>query len=147
MRAASAVSVTGEASAIGCSQLGRVEIGTKTELAKTSGNRSTNPAVWAVSAPRTTRETNAKIQLSANPKAATSATHAERREDARLEAEADEVADDDHQADDQDVSHEVRGRSPEQDGRARHRHRAEAVDDAAAQVLGEADRRVARRET
>ena len=141
MRAASAVSVTGEALAIGCSQLGRVEIGTKTELAKTSGNRSTNPAVCAVSAPRTTKETNAKIQLSANPKAATSATHPS-REDARLEAEADEVADDDHQADDQDVSHEVRGRSPEQDGRARHRHRAEAVDDAAAQVLGEADRRV-----
>src|SRR2546429_9981242 len=73
--AASAVSVTGEALAIGCSQLGRVEIGTKTELAKTSGNSSTNPAVCAVSAPRTTKETNAKIQLSANPKAATSATH------------------------------------------------------------------------
>src|SRR3954451_2302835 len=75
VRAASAVSVTGEALAIGCSQLGRVETGTKTELAKTRGNNSTNPAVWAVSAPRTTSETNAKIQLRANPKAATRATH------------------------------------------------------------------------
>ena len=45
MRAASAVSVTGEALAIGCSQFGRLETGTKTELAKTSGNSSTNPAV------------------------------------------------------------------------------------------------------
>src|SRR6476661_7944330 len=76
VRAAFAVSVTGEASAIGCSQLGMLDTGTKTELAKTRGNSSTNPAVWAVSAPRTTRETNAKIQLSANPKAATRATHA-----------------------------------------------------------------------
>src|SRR6185436_20195355 len=76
VRAASAVSVTGEASAIGCSQLGKVETGTKTELAKTSGNSKTNPAVCAVSAPRTTRETNAKIQLRAKPKAATRATHA-----------------------------------------------------------------------
>jgi hypothetical protein len=33
------VSVTGEASAIGCSQHGRVETGTKTELAKTSGKQ------------------------------------------------------------------------------------------------------------
>src|SRR6266516_2297045 len=73
-RAASAVSVTGEALATGSSQFGSVETGTKTELAKTSGNRSTNPAVCAVSAPRTTRETKAKIQLSANPKPATRAT-------------------------------------------------------------------------
>jgi hypothetical protein len=70
VRAASAVSVTGEASAIGCSQL-MLDTGTKTELAKTSGNSNTNPAVCAVSAPRTTRETKAKIQLRANPKAAT----------------------------------------------------------------------------
>ena len=76
MRAASAVSVTGEASAIGCSQFGMLETGTKTELAKTSGNSSTKPAVWAVSAPRTTNDTNAKIQLRANPNAATSAMHA-----------------------------------------------------------------------
>src|SRR4029077_8005641 len=76
VRAASAVSVTGEASAIGCSQLGSVETGTKTELAKTSGNSSTNTAVCAVSAPRTTKETKAKIQLRANPKAATRATQA-----------------------------------------------------------------------
>jgi hypothetical protein len=38
MRAASAVRVTGEASAIGCSQFGMLEIGTKTERANTSGN-------------------------------------------------------------------------------------------------------------
>src|SRR4029077_4230185 len=76
VRAASAVKVTGEALAIGCSQFGMLETGTKTELAKTSGNRSTKPAVCAVSAPRTTRETKAKIQLRANPKAATRTTHA-----------------------------------------------------------------------
>ena len=45
VRAASAVNVTGEALANGCSQLGMLETGTKTELAKTSGNSSTNPAV------------------------------------------------------------------------------------------------------
>src|SRR4051812_25895272 len=77
VRAASAVSVTGEAFAIGCSQSGMLETGTNTELAKTSGNSSTNPAVWAVSAPRTTSETNAKTQLRAKPNAATSATHAQ----------------------------------------------------------------------
>src|SRR5207244_9723286 len=76
VRAASAVSVTGEALAMGSSQFGSVEAGTKTELAKTSGNSSTNPAVCAVSAPRTTRETKAKIQLRANPKPATRATQA-----------------------------------------------------------------------
>jgi hypothetical protein len=43
VRAASAVSVTGEALAIGCSQLGSVATGTKTELAKTSGKSITNP--------------------------------------------------------------------------------------------------------
>src|SRR6478736_6295586 len=74
VRAASAVTVTGEASAIGCSQSGMLETGTNTELAKTSGNSSTNPAVCAVSAPFTTRDTKAKIQLSAKPKAATSRT-------------------------------------------------------------------------
>src|SRR4029078_7001507 len=79
VRAASAVSVTGDAFAIGCSQLGKVETGTKTELAKTSGNSSTNPAVWAVSAPRTTNETNAKIQLRANPKATKRTLHAKPR--------------------------------------------------------------------
>src|SRR4029077_16802149 len=76
VRAASAVSVTGDALAIGASQFGSVETGAKNEMAKTSGNRSTNPAVCAVSAPRTTNETKAKIQLSANPNAATRPTHA-----------------------------------------------------------------------
>src|SRR5437764_12913727 len=75
VRAASAISVTGESLAIGCSQLGKVDTGTKTELAKTSGNSSTNPAVCADSAPRTTKETHAKIQQRANPKAAMRATH------------------------------------------------------------------------
>src|SRR5689334_21494264 len=76
VRAASAVRVTGEALAIGSSQLGRLEIGMKTELAKTSGNNNTKPAVCAVSAPRTTKDTKAKIQLRAKPKAATRATQA-----------------------------------------------------------------------
>src|SRR4029077_10922652 len=75
-RAAFAVRVTGLAFAITCSQLGRVETGTNTELANTSGNRTTKPADWAASALRTVSATNAKIQLSASPKALTSATHA-----------------------------------------------------------------------
>src|SRR5690349_17035660 len=106
-----------------------LETGTNTELAKTSGNSSTNPAVCAVSAPRTTSETNAKIQLSANPKAATRATHAIAGRTPAWKVEADQVPHDDHQADDQDVPRQVCGRSPDEDRRARHRHRAEAIDD------------------
>ena len=72
-RAVFAVRVTGLTFANACSQLGRVEIGTNTELANTSGNRTTKPADWAASAPRTVSATKAKIQLSARPKALTSA--------------------------------------------------------------------------
>src|ERR1700748_2933435 len=74
-RAALAVSVTGLSFAITCSQLGKVDTGTNTELANTSGNRTTKPADWAASALRTVSATNAKIQLSARPKALTSAMH------------------------------------------------------------------------
>src|SRR6201985_2208693 len=74
-RAAFAASVTGLTFAITSSQLGRVETGTNTELANTSGNRTTKPADWAASAPRTVSATKAKIQLSARPKALTSAMH------------------------------------------------------------------------
>src|SRR2546430_4963970 len=74
-RAASAVTVTGLISANACSQSGKVETGTNTELAKTSGKITTNPAVCAVSAPRTVSATKAKIQLRARPKAATTAMH------------------------------------------------------------------------
>src|SRR5260370_663865 len=56
--------------------VGKVETGTNTELAKTSGKITTNPAVCAVSAPRTVSATKAKIQLRAKPKAATTAMHA-----------------------------------------------------------------------
>src|SRR6266566_9431342 len=75
-RAASAVTVTGLIVAIACSQSGKVETGTNTELAKTSGKITTNPAVCAVSAPRTVSATKAKIQERAKPKAATTAMHA-----------------------------------------------------------------------
>ena len=75
-RAASAVTVTGLTSAKAWSQSGMVETGTNTELAKTSGKTTTNPADWAASAPRTVSATKAKIQLSAKPKAATTATQA-----------------------------------------------------------------------
>src|SRR5206468_8205603 len=75
-RAASAVTVTGLIVANAWSQCGMVETGTNTELAKTSGKITTNPAVWAASAPRTVSATKAKIQLRAKPKAATTATHA-----------------------------------------------------------------------
>src|SRR5256885_11610310 len=75
-RAAFAVRVTGLTLAIACSQPGKVETGTNTELANTSGNRITKPADWAASAPRTDSATKAKIQLSARPKALTSAMHA-----------------------------------------------------------------------
>ena len=146
VRAAFAVSVTGEASAIGCSQSGMLETGTKTELAKTSGNSSTNPAVCAVSAPAYDQRYEGEDPAEGEPEGGDEGDARERRDDAGLETEADQVADADHQADDQDVSHEVGGRSPEQDRRAGHRHRAEAVDHAAAQVLGEADRSVGRTE-
>ena len=63
-----------------------------------------------------------------------------------VEAEADQVADHDHQPDDQDVAHEVGHRAADQHGRARHRHRAEAVHHAALEVLGQADRRLGRPE-
>src|ERR1700758_5762718 len=75
-RAASAVTVTGLIVANACSQSGKVATGTNTELANTSGKITTNPAVCAVSAPRTVSATKAKIQLRAKPKAATTATHA-----------------------------------------------------------------------
>src|SRR5436305_5939695 len=75
-RAAFAARVTGLTFAIASSQFGRVETGTNTELANTIGNRMTNPADWAASAPRTVSATKAKIQLSARPKALTSAMHA-----------------------------------------------------------------------
>src|SRR5882724_5381157 len=74
-RAASAVTVTGLIFANACSQSGKVETGTNTELAKTSGKITTNPAVWAASAPRTVSATKAKIQLRAKPNAATTAIH------------------------------------------------------------------------
>src|SRR5262249_60498344 len=75
-RAALAVTVTGLIFANACSQSGRVETGTNTELAKTSGKITTNPAVCAASAPRTVSATQAKTQLGAKPKAATTAMHA-----------------------------------------------------------------------
>src|SRR2546421_3129653 len=74
-RAAFAVRVTGLIFANACSQLGMLETGTNTELANTSGNRTTKPADWAASALRTVRATKANIQLSARPKALTSAAH------------------------------------------------------------------------
>src|SRR6478736_1910569 len=75
-RAAFAVRVTGLTLAKVCSQLGMLETGTNTELANTSGNRTTKPADWAASALRTVNATKAKIQLSARPKALTSAMQA-----------------------------------------------------------------------
>src|SRR6266576_61884 len=59
-RAALAVTVTGLIFANACSQSGKVETGTNTELAKTSGKITTNPAVCAVPAPRTVSATKAK---------------------------------------------------------------------------------------
>src|SRR3954452_25214907 len=73
-RAAFAVSVTGLTFANASSQPGKVDTGTNTELANTSGKVTTKPADWAASAPRTVSATNAKIQLRATPKAATTAT-------------------------------------------------------------------------
>src|SRR3954467_15034683 len=75
-RAVFAVSVTGLPLATACSQSGIVETGTNTELANTSGKMTTKPADCAASAPGTANATKAKIQLSANPKALTTATHA-----------------------------------------------------------------------
>src|SRR5260370_5025463 len=75
-RAASAVTVTGVIFANACSQSGKVETGTNTELAKTSGKITTNPAVCAASAPRTVSATKAQIQLRAKPNPAATAIHA-----------------------------------------------------------------------
>lgn len=58
-----AVSVTGLAFAKVCSQCGMPATGTNTELAKTSGTTTTEPADWAAAAPRTASPTKAKIQL------------------------------------------------------------------------------------
>src|SRR3954470_3178276 len=74
-RAASAVSVTGLAFANASSQPGKVDTGTNTELANPSGKVTTKPADCAASAPRTVSATNAKIQLSAKPKSATTPMH------------------------------------------------------------------------
>src|SRR3954451_7846986 len=75
-RAAFAVSVTGLTFANASSQLGKVDTGTNTELANTSGKVTTKPADCAASAPRTVSATYAKIQLRAKPKAETTAMHA-----------------------------------------------------------------------
>src|SRR5213080_4105117 len=69
-----AVTVTGLIVANACSQSGMVETGTITELAKTRGKITTNPADCAASAPRTVSATKAKIQLSASPNTLTTAT-------------------------------------------------------------------------
>jgi hypothetical protein len=63
--------------------------------------------------------------------------------DARLEPKADDVANDEHQHDDQDVADEVCRRAPDEHRRACHRHRTEAVDHAELQVVGQAYRRLA----
>src|SRR6266699_5949785 len=73
-RAVSAVSVTGLTFATAFSQSGMLDTGTKTELANTRGKMTTKPADCAASAPPTASATKAKIQLSANPKALTTAT-------------------------------------------------------------------------
>src|SRR3954469_7839190 len=75
-RAAFAVSVTGLTFANASSQSGKVATGPNTELANTTGKATPKPADCAASAPRTVSATNAKIQLRANPKAATTATEA-----------------------------------------------------------------------
>src|SRR6266851_7272116 len=75
-RAVFAVSVTGLTFAKACSQPGMLDTGTKTELANTRGKMTTKPADCAASAPRTVSATKAKIQLSANPKALTTAMQA-----------------------------------------------------------------------
>ena len=113
--------------------------GTNTELAKTSGKIATKPADCAASAPRTVSATKAKIQLSAKPKPRHDRDRSERLQQAATEPEADHIADDDHEPDDEHVAHEVGQRATGEHGRARHRHRAEAVDHAALEVFGEPD--------
>ena len=93
-----------------------LETGTNTELANTSGKITTNPAACAASAPRTVSATNAKIQLSANPNAPTTATEASACSSPAWKLKADQIADADHQPDDQDVAHEIRQRAAEQYG-------------------------------
>src|SRR5712692_5866894 len=75
-RAVSVVRVTRLTLAKACSQPGMLDTGTKTELANTTGKMTTKPADCAASAPPTASATKAKIQLSANPKALTTAMDA-----------------------------------------------------------------------
>lgn len=112
-----------------------LETGTNTELANTSGNRTTKPADWAASALRTVSATKAKIELNARPKALTSAMQPKGLCDAGLEAKADDVADDDHQQDDQDVADQVGAGTADEHRGPCHRHPTKAVDHTQLQVV------------
>ncbi len=65
---------------------------------------------------------------------------AEEREDVRVDAESDEVADAGHEEDDEHVADEVGGRPSDEHGRLRHRQRSEPLDQSLAEVVGESDR-------
>ena len=73
----------------------------------------------------------AEIHENANPtESTTAAIMPDRREDAVLEPEPDQVADADHEQHSTTiVAHEVRRRPADEDGRAGHRERAEPVDE------------------
>ena len=114
--------------------------GTNTELAKTSGKIATKPADCAASAPRTVSRDEGKDPTQGQAEGGHNCDRGERIQQAAAEPEADHVADDDHERDDEHVAHEVGQRATGEHGRAGHRHRAEAVDHATLEVLGESDR-------
>ena len=142
-RAAFAARVTGLTFAIACSQFGRVETGTNTELANTSGNRTHEAGCLSCLGAADGQCNEGKDPAQREPEGADERYAAEGLCEAGLEAEADDVADDDHQHDDQDVADEVGRGAPDEHRRACHRHRAEAVDHAELQVVGQAYCRLA----
>ena len=123
-----------------CSQSGIVSGGTNAEEAKVSGKIAMKPNAFADSGRRGEqadagehpRERVADQQAERDP-----ADHLGRR---GREAEADDVADDDHHGERQRVHRDVGERAPGEHRHPRHRQRAEAVDQALLQVLDEAER-------
>ena len=122
-----------------CSQPGIVPTTTNADDANTSGARIGNDAACAVSA-LLDREADDREDPREREAEEQHHRHAgEQPEEVGVDAEADEIPDADHQDHDEDVAHEVGERAAGQHRRARHRQRAEPLDEALVQVLGEPD--------
>ena len=112
---------------------------TNADDANTSGARIGNDAACAVSALLADSPMIAKIHVSEKPKSSITAMPASSPKKPVCDAEADEIPDGHHQHHDEHVAHEVGERAAREHRRARHRQRAEALDEALVQILGEPD--------